>query len=70
VGGGGPLNVKHYIIYCFLDIIIKLEEEARQPEEDRKRAAAEQKVVLHFNVRMLFQTHDDTHRKLLITIVQ
>jgi hypothetical protein len=53
VGGGGPLNVKHHIIYCFLDIIIKLEEEARQLEEDRKRAAEEKKVLLHVNVRIL-----------------
>jgi hypothetical protein len=53
VGGGGPLNVNHHIIYCFLDIITKLEEEARQLEEDRKRAAEEKKVLLHFNARIL-----------------
>jgi hypothetical protein len=69
VGGGGPLNVKHHIIHCFLDMIIKLEAEARQLEEDRKRAAEEKKVLLHFNVRMLYQTLDHTHRKLLLTML-
>jgi hypothetical protein len=70
VGGGGPLNVSHHTIYCFLDIITKLEEEAQQLEEDRKRAAEKEKVLLHFNIRMLSQTHHDNHRKLLLTIME